>query len=110
MIKARIIGTSTIIEVSPYFIDKVMIGYGEKANGSDTVARYWPPAALQIIDSHNISRKSAKDLKFSVAAAYMSFECSKEDVRNKHQYEQIALKAVDVADALIGVLRRRGEL
>lgn len=111
MIKARIIGTSTIIEVSPYFVDKRMIGYGEKSkDGKSEVERYWPPSALQIIDHYQISRKTERDLKFSAAAAYMSLECSREGVKNKYQYEQIALKAIDIADTLIGVLRKRGEL
>ena len=107
--KARIIGTDTIIDVAPYFSSsKVMIGYGEKAvdrDGNTEVLRYWPPSAIQVIDPYS----NIRGLKLQAASVYMAINCGNQTVANKHQYEILALKAIDAANALVDVLIRRDE-
>ena len=109
IMKARIIGTDTIIDVAPYFSSsKVMIGYGEKVvgrSGNTEVLRYWPPSALQVIDPYS----NIRGLKLQAASVYMAINCGNQTVANKHQYEILALKAIDAANALVDVLIRRDE-
>ena len=39
----------------------------------------------------------------------MAINCGNQTVANKHQYEILALKAIDAANALVDVLIRRDE-